>query len=54
MRQGSPPRGPQFPRLQAYALARDTGEPLLFKGNDFARTDIVAEYLPVPYRTTIV
>lgn len=24
----------------AYALARNTGEPLLFKGNDFARTDI--------------
>ena len=25
----------------AYALARDTGRPLLFKGGDFARTDIV-------------
>ena len=24
----------------AYALARETGEPLLFKGKDFARTDI--------------
>lgn len=24
----------------AYALARDTGEPLLFKGNDFVYTDI--------------
>ncbi|MFN8629518.1 MAG: type II toxin-antitoxin system VapC family toxin [Chloroflexota bacterium] len=24
----------------SYALARDTGEPLLFKGNDFALTDI--------------
>jgi ribonuclease VapC len=24
----------------AYALARDTGEPLLFKGTDFAKTDI--------------
>jgi len=24
----------------AYALARATGEPLLFKGNDFAHTDI--------------
>ena len=24
----------------AYALAKATGEPLLFKGNDFARTDI--------------
>jgi ribonuclease VapC len=26
----------------AYALARITGEPLLFKGNDFARTDITS------------
>lgn len=24
----------------AYALARETGEPLLFKGNDFGQTDI--------------
>ena len=24
----------------AYALAADTGEPLLFKGNDFALTDL--------------
>ena len=24
----------------AYALARETGEPLLFKGNDFTRTDL--------------
>lgn len=24
----------------AYALARDTGEPLLFKGDGFARTDV--------------
>jgi ribonuclease VapC len=26
----------------SYALAKASGEPLLFKGNDFARTDIVA------------
>jgi len=26
----------------AYALARTTGEPLLFKGRDFAHTDIVS------------
>ncbi len=26
----------------AYALARETGKPLLFKGNDFAKTDIMA------------
>ncbi|MEO7158238.1 MAG: type II toxin-antitoxin system VapC family toxin [Vicinamibacterales bacterium] len=26
--------------LFAYALARSTGQPLLFKGDDFARTDV--------------
>ena len=26
----------------AYALTKVTGEPLLFKGDDFSRTDIVA------------
>ena len=26
----------------AYALAKETGEPLLFKGADFARTDVAA------------
>ncbi len=26
----------------AYALSRATGEPLLFKGDDFAQTDVVA------------
>lgn len=26
----------------AYALAKSSGEPLLYKGNDFARTDIVS------------
>lgn len=26
----------------AYALARETGEPLLFKGEDFIKTDIVS------------
>lgn len=25
----------------SYALAKQTGEPLLFKGNDFRRTDII-------------
>lgn len=25
----------------AYALAKDTGEPLLFKGDDFSHTDII-------------
>jgi ribonuclease VapC len=31
----------------AYALARSTGEPLLFKGNDFGHTDITP-VLPAP------
>lgn len=26
----------------SYALAKETGEPLLFKGEDFARTDVVS------------
>jgi len=29
-----------FGDLFAYALARTAGEPLLFKGNDFAKTDV--------------
>ena len=28
----------------SYALAKATGEPLLFKGNDFAQTDITPAY----------
>ena len=32
--------GLNFGDLFAYALARTAGEPLLFKGNDFAKTDI--------------
>ncbi len=26
----------------AYALARQTGEPLLYKGNDFSKTDVIS------------
>jgi ribonuclease VapC len=33
--------------LFAYALAKVTGEPLLFKGNDFARTDLVPAYTQI-------
>jgi hypothetical protein len=33
--------------LVAYALAKVTGEPLLFKGNDFARTDLVPAYTQI-------
>jgi len=32
--------GLNFGDLFAYALARTSGEPLLFKGDDFARTDV--------------
>jgi ribonuclease VapC len=39
---GRDPAGLNFGDCMAYALARDTGEPLLFKGGDFSRTDIAA------------
>jgi ribonuclease VapC len=29
-----------------YALAKSTGEPLLFKGNDFTQTDVISAYRP--------
>ena len=34
--------GIQFGDCFAHALAKEYGEPLLFKGGDFAHTDIVA------------
>ena len=34
--------GLNFGDCIAYALAKDTGEPLLFKGDDFSRTNILA------------
>jgi ribonuclease VapC len=37
---GRHPAGLNFGDVFAYALARSTGEPLLFKGEDFARTDV--------------
>jgi ribonuclease VapC len=33
--------GLNFGDCFAYALAKSTGEPLLFKGNDFSQTDVV-------------
>jgi ribonuclease VapC len=39
---GNHPAALNFGDCFAYALAKATGEPLLFKGNDFARTDIAA------------
>jgi ribonuclease VapC len=37
---GNHPAALNFGDCFAYALAKATGEPLLFKGNDFSRTDI--------------
>jgi ribonuclease VapC len=39
---GNHPAGLNFGDCFAYALAKATGEPLLFKGEDLARTDIRA------------
>ena len=35
------PAGLDFGDCFAYALAKDTGEPLLFKGRDFVHTDVI-------------
>jgi ribonuclease VapC len=37
---GQHPAGLNFGDCFAYALAKASGEPLLFKGNDFSQTDI--------------
>lgn len=37
------PAGLNFGDCFAYALAKTCGEPLLFKGEDFSRTDVVAQ-----------
>lgn len=39
---GRHPAGLNFGDCFAYALAKVTGEPLLFKGNDFKKTDITS------------
>lgn len=39
---GNHPAGLNYGDCFAYALAKATGQPLLFKGEDFARTDIQA------------
>jgi ribonuclease VapC len=39
---GNHPAALNFGDCFAYALASTTGEPLLFKGDDFARTDVEA------------
>jgi len=48
---GRHPAGLNFGDCFAYALARVADEPLLYKGNDFARTDIPAA-LPPPDAAT--
>ena len=40
---GRHPAGLNFGDLFAYALARATGEDLLFKGDDFAKTDLAQD-----------
>lgn len=39
---GRHPAGLNFGDCFSYALAKATGEPLLFKGKDFTKTDLVA------------
>jgi len=39
---GRHPAGLDYGDCFSYALAKATGEPILFKGNDFKKTDIVA------------
>lgn len=43
---GRHPAGLNFGDCFAYALAATTGEPLLFKGDDFQRTDVPAAANP--------
>ena len=39
---GRHPAGLNYGDLFAYALSKVSGEPLLFKGDDFSKTDVVA------------
>ncbi len=44
---GSHPAGLNLGDCATYALSRSTGEPLLFKGNDFSQTDLsLVSYQP--------
>jgi ribonuclease VapC len=40
--EGRHPAGLNYGDCFSYALAKATGEPLLFKGNDFSKTDLAA------------
>lgn len=43
---GRHPAGLNYGDCFAYALAQSAGEPLLFKGDDFSRTDVARVALP--------
>jgi ribonuclease VapC len=43
---GAPPAVLNFGDLFAYALARSLNAPLLFKGDDFSQTDVIAAWRP--------
>lgn len=45
---GRDPAGLNYGDCFAYALARSLDEPLLFKGDDFSRTDVVPAVVPPP------
>ncbi len=45
---GRHPAALNFGDCFSYALARVTDEPLLYKGNDFAQTDILSAIPPTP------
>ena len=49
---GRHPAGLNFGDCFAYALAKTTGEPLLFKGDDFSKTDIKTVASPKTRRRT--
>jgi len=42
---GRHPAGLNLGDCFSYALARAMNEPLLFKGNDFSRTDVIPAYV---------
>ncbi|WP_375421736.1 PIN domain-containing protein [uncultured Sphingomonas sp.] len=42
------PAGLNFGDCFAYALAKESGRPLLYKGHHFAATDVVAAISPAP------
>lgn len=49
---GRHPAGLNFGDCFTYALAKLSGEPLLFKGNDFSRTDLDIVIVPGPGQTS--